>query len=97
MSPNRQGIETLVSQYLAGGGRVQRIPDPTPATADEILDYLKARKVEIEPARAKNANSARKFCHDGQFIGTDGLLQLANRHRSDEGLAPFDLKDQRRG
>jgi len=92
MSTHRQGVETLVSQYLAGGGRIKKIADAIPATADELMQYLKARNVDIEPARAKNANSASKFYHEGQLIGTDGLLQLANGHRREEEMPPFDLK-----
>jgi hypothetical protein len=92
MRTHRQGVETLVSQYLAGGGRIQKIADAIPATAEELVQYLKARNIEIEPARAKNANSASKFHHDGQIIGSDGLLQLANGFRREEEMPPFDLK-----
>jgi hypothetical protein len=42
--------------------------------------------------RGKNANSVSKFWHEGQLIGTECLLQLANRHQRDENMPPFALK-----
>ncbi len=91
MSPPRS-TDKIVSEYLAGGGQIKKVPDALLVTTAEVFEYLRSRKVEIEKARAKNANSADKFLHDGQLIGTESLLQLANQHRGQEDLAPFAFK-----
>jgi hypothetical protein len=92
MSPGRLSTDKIVSEYLAGGGHITKIPDAILATTDEVFEYLRSGNVEIEEARSKNANSVRKFHHDGQLIDTESLLQLANQHRGQQDLAPFAFK-----
>jgi hypothetical protein len=86
-----QNIDELVSEYLAGGGRIRKIPDAISATPGEVLRYLKARKVDVARARPKNANTETKYRHDGEIINSTALVQLANEHRRQQQLPPFQL------
>jgi hypothetical protein len=77
MRADRQNIQTLVSEYLARGGRILKLPDAIPATRDEVLRYLEAQKVNVTAVRATLVNDR------------DALLKIANAHRRNQGQPPF--------
>jgi hypothetical protein len=91
MSEHRESIDALVCEYLAGGGRIRKIPGAISATPDEVLRYLKAQKVDITVARAKHANAETKYLHGVEVINSKDLVQLANVHRRKQRLPPFEL------
>jgi hypothetical protein len=90
MSADRKGIDALVCEYLANGGRIRRIPDPLPVGPAEVLEYLGSRDVTIEIVPRKDANSPVKYRHKGQLLSWRALVQLANGHRRRQRLAPFE-------
>jgi len=94
MTVDNPRLDAMVSAYLAGGGRIRKIPDAIPAAPIDVLRYLKRRKVNIEPTRAKNANVESKYLHDGEIITLQALVKLANDYRRKQRLAPFDVQQQ---
>jgi hypothetical protein len=86
---DRQTVDALVCEYLAGGGRVRKMPDVTSVRPAQVLQYLKTQNIDITLARAKNANTESKYRHRGQIISWEALVDLANRHRRKQRLPPF--------
>jgi len=92
MSKDRQSVDALVSTYLAGGGRVLKIPAAISATSDEVLEYLKSQQVNVISMRKKNAATEAKHRQGVKILNSEALVRLANQHRRKQGLAPFELQ-----
>jgi hypothetical protein len=86
--------DALVQKYLAGGGRIKTIPEAMPVTAREVLQYLETRRVVVSPIRAKNAHSAIKYRFKKAILNWRELLDLANRYRRKQRLAPFEIRQE---
>jgi hypothetical protein len=84
-------IDALVQEYLAAGGRVKTIPEAMPVTAREVLQYLETRQIVITPVRANSAQSAPKYRYKKALLNWRELLDLANRHRRRQRLAPYEI------
>jgi len=89
MSANAQRLEALVSDYLASGGQIRKLPDALDATPSDVIRYLNRHKFKIERARA---NGSEKYSRDGATITLQALVQLANTHRMKQRLPPFDVQ-----
>ena len=48
----RQECETLVTEFLARGGLIRKIPDAQPKSAEEIALYLRGLNFPIAAERA---------------------------------------------
>jgi hypothetical protein len=89
MMVDRQTIDALVCEYLAGGGRVRKMPDATSVRPAQVLQYLKEQNVDITLARAKNSYNETQYRHRGEIVSWAALVELANRHRRQQRLPPF--------
>ena len=48
----RSHHESLVVDFLARGGTIQKIPPPKPTVAADILQYLQERNVDVRSCRS---------------------------------------------
>ena len=92
MSTDHQSLDALVLTYLAGGGRVLKLPAAMSATRDEVLQYLKSQQVNVISVPKKNATTEAKHRHGVKVLDSEGLVRLANVYRRKQGLPPFDLQ-----
>ena len=86
------GTHDLIQAYLASGGRIHKVPEAMPVTAREVLQYLRTRRVVVTPLKAKNAHSAPKYRYKTKLLTWRELLNLANRYRRQQRLAPFEIR-----
>jgi hypothetical protein len=84
--------EALVQAFIAGGGRVKTIPEATPVTVREVLQYLQTRRVVVTAIKCKNAHSPAKFRFGTKLLNWRELLDLANRYRRKQRLPPFEIR-----
>ena len=89
MSTDRQSLDALVFAYLAGGGRVLKIPPAISATREEVLEYLNSQQANIMSMSKKNETKHRQGMKN---LNSGGLVRLANVYRRKQGLPPFELK-----
>jgi hypothetical protein len=87
------GTHELIQAYLAGGGRIHKIPEAMPVTAREVLVYLETWRVVVTPKKGKNAHSAHKYRYKKKLLTWRELLELANRYRRKQRLAPFEIRE----
>ena len=86
----RSHHESLVVDFLARGGTIQKIPPPKPTVAADILQYLQERNVDVEVMPQSGENEATYLYRD-RIINLKTLVAIANRHRSRRRLPPFQL------
>jgi hypothetical protein len=84
--------DALVQEYLAGGGRIRTIPEAMPVTAREVLQYLKTQQIVVKTVKGKNAHSAHKYRYGTKLLTWRELLEVANRFRRKQRLAPFETR-----
>jgi hypothetical protein len=92
MSTDRQSLGTLVSAYLAGGGRVLKIPPAISATREEVVEYLNSQQAKIISMSKKNAITQAKHRQGVKDLNSGALVRLANVYRLNQGLPPFELQ-----
>jgi hypothetical protein len=92
MSIDRQSLDALVCTYLAGGGRVLKIPAAISATRDEVLEYLQSQQTNNISMSKKNATTEAKHRQGVKTLNSDALIRLANAYRRKQGLPPFGPK-----
>jgi hypothetical protein len=85
----------LIRTYLEGGGRIRKVPEALPITPQQVLQYLDTQQVVVRRVRPKSANSAPKYRYGEKLITWRDLVDLANRFRRKQRLAPFQLTEQR--
>ena len=77
-----------VAEYLKDGGHIVRVQEAVLATGQDVIEYLAARG-----HHARYCEGDRKlYLCDGKRYGEAALVDLANRHRRMQGLAPFALR-----
>ena len=86
---SRHETNDMIDGFFARGGTIQKIPEAIPATADEIVEYLKSHKVNVEIV-SSNKNDG-KFTCDGSPIKLKGLVEIANRLRSKQHRPPYEI------
>jgi len=86
----RQQTAAMVADFLARGGTIQRVPPPKPTVADDVVQYLQERNVEVQPV-PDPSGSTTNYVYKGQLINLKTLVAIANRHRSRRRLPPFQL------
>ena len=86
----RQQTAAMVADYLARGGTIQRVPPPKPTVADDVVQYLQERNIEVQPV-PDATGATTNYVYKGQLINLKTLLAIANRHRSRRRLPPFQL------
>jgi hypothetical protein len=86
------GTDALVKAYIARGGRVHTVPEAMPVTAREVLQYLETRRIVVMIMKGKNAHSAPKYRYRTKLLTWRELLDLANRYRRKQRLAPFEIR-----
>lgn len=86
----RTGHETLVADFLARGGIIRKLPPPKPIVADDVVQYLQTRNIDVQ-AIARPGESELGYVHKGQVVTLKALVAIANRHRSRRHLPPFQL------
>ena len=91
-----QTIETLVAAFVARGGRIDKIPEAVPTTANDVLQYLHSHNVKVEPAPAKPGEADGRYFYDGDMIDLHSLIERANSHRRRQRLPPFQSKQRSR-
>jgi hypothetical protein len=82
----------MVAGFFSRGGNVQKIPEASPTTADEVVDYLKSQRVEIAPGKTGDG----KYTCNGDVISLPGLIQIANRRRRKQRRPLFDVSSTAR-
>lgn len=83
----RQQTAAMVADYLARGGRIQRVPPPKPPVAADVLEYLQGRNIDVQPMPSEGGEA--NYVYKGQVINLKTLIAIANRHRSRRRLPPF--------
>jgi hypothetical protein len=91
------GPDALVSRYLSAGGLIRKIPEAVPVMLGDVLKYLEARRIEVEVVRSKVSGAAPKYWYRGETLSQQALVQLANVHRCEDRLAPFEVKSKSSG
>ena len=86
----RQQTAAMVADFLARGGTIQRVPPPEPTVADDVVQYLQERNIEVQPI-PDQAGGTTNYVYKGQLINLKALVAIANRHRSRRRLPPFQL------
>jgi hypothetical protein len=86
----RQQAATMVADFLARGGTIQRVPAPKPTVAEDVVQYLQERNIEVQPV-PDPTGTATNYVYKGQLINLKTLVAIANRHRSRRRLPPFQL------
>jgi hypothetical protein len=86
----RQQTAAMVADFLARGGTIQRVPPPKPTVADDVVQYLQERNVDVQPVPDPTGPTAN-YVYKGQLINLKTLVAIANRHRSRRRLPPFQL------
>ena len=87
MSMNRQDAEVLIDGFLSRGGSIQKIPEAIATTTDEVVQYLKSQRVDVD----LKPGSDGKFTCDGDVVNVQGLLQIANRLRRKQRRPQFEI------
>ena len=82
--------ETLIADFLARGGTIRKIAPPKPTLAADVLEYLRARNVDVQAVPRPGENESN-YLYKGQVISLKTLVAIANRHRSRRHLPPFQL------
>ncbi len=77
-----------VADYLKDGGHIVKVQEAVLATDHDVIEYLAACG---HRARYCEGDSKLYLC-DGKRFGEAALVELANRHRRTQGLAPFALR-----
>jgi len=85
----REQTEAMVAEYLARGGRIQRVSAAKPPVAAHVLEYLQGRNIDVQPL--PNEGGDQSYVYKGQVINLKTLLAIANRHRSRRHLPPFQM------
>ena len=86
----RQQTAAMVADFLSRGGTIQRVPPPEPTVAEDVVQYLQERNVEVQPV-PDPAGGTTNYVYKGQLINLKTLVAIANRHRSRRRLPPFQL------
>ena len=94
MSLNQEETSALIAGFFARGGCIQKIPEASPATAADVIQYLHSQGVPIELDPAEMPEG--KFRHNGGIVDLQGLVQIANRLRRKQHLADFEVSLSRR-
>lgn len=83
----KPSYESAVAKFLEDGGRVSRVAESIDVTEPELLRYLEnsGNAVTHEP-------EGRSYWCGGERLSLQGLVALANHHRSLAGLPPFALR-----
>ena len=79
-------LAKAISDYLREGGKVSKFPPAVPVSAREVVEYLISRGVAVRLPR--NATAPTYFYNDKQ-VTLKKLVDVANKHRRAEQLAPF--------
>jgi hypothetical protein len=85
-------LEAMVAAFVARGGRIHKVPEAVPTTADDVLQYLQGRNVKVEPAPAKPGEVERRYFYDGDIIDLRNLIDRANALRRRQRLPAFEVK-----
>lgn len=86
----RQQAATMVADFLARGGTIQRVPAPQPTIADDVVQYLQECNIDVQPV-PDPSGATTSYVYKGQLINLKTLVAIANRHRSRRRLPPFQL------
>ena len=86
----RESHNGLISQFLARGGRIYKVPDAVPISRAGLIEYLRQQKIAVRRGPMDHLRVRRYFC-DGERTDLQGLVSIANRLRSEQGLPPFQL------
>ena len=86
----RENHSDLISQFLARGGRIQKVPDAVPISRRGLIEYLRQQKLSVRPL-ATDYPRVRRYLCAGEHANLQRLLSIANRLRSEQGLPPFQL------
>ena len=84
---NRHDTSIMVAGFFSRGGSVQKIPEASPTTADEVVEYLKSQRLEIAPDKSGDG----KYTCNGDAISLRGLIQIANRRRRKQRRPLFEV------
>ena len=88
----QQEYETLVTEFLARGGRIRKIPNVQLKSAQEIVEYLRGLNVPVQLVSAKGRHEPRHYLCRGETMNVERLVAFANSHRRRRRLPPFQLK-----
>ena len=76
-----------IARFIQRGGQIRKVAATIPATEQDVLAYLAGRGLTVKyfPGESKPyACNCRRY-------SLDGLLRLANTHRSEKQLPPLML------
>jgi hypothetical protein len=86
----RRQTAAMVEDFLARGGTIQRMPEPKPTVADDVVQYLQECNIDVQPV-PDSSGATTNYVYKGQLINLKTLVAIANRHRSRRRLPPFQL------
>jgi hypothetical protein len=86
----RESRSELISQFLARGGRIDRVPDAAQISRTGLIEYLRQQNISVRPIPTYYPTVQLYLC-DGERANVQELVSIANRLRSEQGLPPFQL------
>jgi len=88
----QQEYKTLITEFLAQGGRIRTIPYTQPKSVQEVVEYLNKANVPVQPVSARGRREPRAYLCSGKIMNVERLVAFANDHRRQRRLPPFELK-----
>jgi hypothetical protein len=88
MSMRNDEFRIMIAGFFAGGCAIQKIPEASPTTATDVVQYLKSQNVNVQFV---SGNGKGKIACDGDIIDMQGLVQIANRLRRRQRRPLFEI------